>query len=172
MEFEFHSASYLTLLEAVQVIKNVLGHLISYKVCMGDCVNFVQLIILENMSFVQESDLVNTQQTVRQFMAALDSQIDQNTPVFAKASTPTLSPPQLKFLESLPTAMVFTCLKLFIQWLKDGMYDFHTLPFTLKTHLSPEDQEALLQIPNKWKGGNKMVHLSHEYMYIHIHEVL
>ena len=39
MEFEFHSASYLTLLEAVQAMKNVLGHLISYKVCMGDCVN-------------------------------------------------------------------------------------------------------------------------------------
>ena len=31
MEFEFHSAGYLTLLEAVQAMKNVLGHLI--KVC-------------------------------------------------------------------------------------------------------------------------------------------
>ena len=123
------------------------------------------------MSFVQESDLVNTQQTVRQFMAALDSQIYmyQKALVFAKASTPTLSSPQLKFLESLPTAMVFTCLQLFIQWLKDGMYDFHTLPFTLKTHLSPEDQEALLQIPNKWRAGNKkMVHVCH----IHVQEVL
>jgi len=27
MEFEFHSAGYMTLLEAVQVMKNVLGHL-------------------------------------------------------------------------------------------------------------------------------------------------
>ena len=28
MEFEFHSAGYLTLLEAVQAMKNVLGHFI------------------------------------------------------------------------------------------------------------------------------------------------
>lgn len=27
MEFEFHSASYLTLLEAILIMKNVLGHL-------------------------------------------------------------------------------------------------------------------------------------------------
>ena len=29
MEFDFHSAGYLTLLEAVQAIKNVLGHLVN-----------------------------------------------------------------------------------------------------------------------------------------------
>ena len=98
-------------------------------------------------------DSVKTQ-TIREFMSILDSQIqNQNAPVFARSSTPTLSPPQLKFLENLPTVMVFSCLQKFIQWLKDGMYDFHTLPFTLKTHLPLEDQEALLQIPEKWKGG-------------------
>ena len=91
--------------------------------------------------------------TVRQFMATLDGQIDQNLPIFPKACTPTLSPPQLKFLEALPTVMVFTCLQLFIQWLKDGMYDFHTLPFTLKSHLSPNDLDALRLVPTKWKGG-------------------
>ena len=92
-------------------------------------------------------------------MSNLDSQIDQSAPVFAKSSTPTLSPPQLKFLENLPTVMVFSCLQKFIQWLKDGMYDFHTLSFTLKTHLPPEDQEALLQIPEKWKGGKSSVEI-------------
>ena len=30
MEFEFHSAGYLTLLEALQAMKNVLGHLINF----------------------------------------------------------------------------------------------------------------------------------------------
>ncbi|KAL5466920.1 hypothetical protein EMCRGX_G031083 [Ephydatia muelleri] len=78
-------------------------------------------------------------QTIHGFMSILDSQINQNAPVFARSSTPTLSPPQLKFLENLPTVMVFSCLQKFIQWLKDGMYDFHTLPFTLKTHLPLED---------------------------------
>eukprot|EP00731_Ephydatia_muelleri_P026790 Em0018g890a len=99
MEFEFHSAGYLTLLEAVQAMKNVLGH------------------------FIKESDQLDSvkSQTIRQFMFILDSQIDQNTPVFARSSTPTLSPPQLKFLENLPTVMVFSCLQKFIQWLKDGM---------------------------------------------------
>eukprot|EP00731_Ephydatia_muelleri_P026802 Em0018g902a len=60
---------------------------------------------------------------------------------------------RLKFLENLPTVMVFSCLQKFIRWLKDGIYDFHTLPFTLKTHLPLEYQEALLQIPEKWKGA-------------------
>ena len=33
-DYEFHPASYMTLLEALQVMKNVLGHLINYsKVC-------------------------------------------------------------------------------------------------------------------------------------------
>ena len=96
--------------------------------------------------------------TVRQFMATLDGQVDQNMPVFPKGCTPTLSPLQLKFLEALPTTIVFSCLQLFIQWLKDGMYDFHTLPFALKTHLSPNDQKALDLIPATWKGGIAAVH--------------
>ena len=104
---------------------------------------------------LQESDQLDSvkSQTIRQFMSILDSQINQNAPVFARRSTHTLSPPQLKFLENLPTVMVFSCLQMFIQWLKDGMYDFHTLPLTLKTHLPLEDHEVLLQIPAKWKGG-------------------
>eukprot|EP00731_Ephydatia_muelleri_P026840 Em0018g940a len=60
-------------------------------------------------------------QTIHEFMSILDSQINQNAPVFARSSTPALSPPQLKFLENLPTVMVFSCLQKFIQWLKDGI---------------------------------------------------
>lgn len=33
MEFEFHSASYLTLLEAILIMKNVLGHLMKVWGC-------------------------------------------------------------------------------------------------------------------------------------------
>ena len=36
MEFEFHSAGYLTLLEAVQAMKNVLGHLINFIKVWGN----------------------------------------------------------------------------------------------------------------------------------------
>ena len=86
-------------------------------------------------------------------MATLDNLIDQNTPVFAKACIPTLCPPQVLFLEALSIAMLFSSFKLLIQWLKDGVYDFHTLPFTLKAHLTKNDHEALLKIPAEWKGG-------------------
>ena len=43
MEFEFHSAGYLTLLEAVQGIKNVLGHLINFIKVWINSFFFVQL---------------------------------------------------------------------------------------------------------------------------------
>ena len=43
MEFEFHSAGYLTLLEAVQAMKNVLGHLINFIKVWGNYLFFVQL---------------------------------------------------------------------------------------------------------------------------------
>ena len=139
---------------------------------MHQCETTTSLILL----LLQETDQLDSvkSQTIRQFMSILDSQIDQNTPVFARSSTPTLSPPQLKFLENLPTVMVFSCLQKFIQWLKDGMYDFHTLPFTLKTHLPLEDQEALIQIPAKWKGGKscydsqKSLAQAREYVLVHV----
>eukprot|EP00731_Ephydatia_muelleri_P021730 Em0014g321a len=89
MEFDFHSAGYLTLLEAVQAIKNVLGHLIN--------------------SIKGNDQLEKTvkSQTIRQFV----SKIHQNAPVFDTASTPTLSPPQLTFLENLPTIKLLDELK-------------------------------------------------------------
>ena len=31
LEFEFHPAGYLTLLEVVQIMKNILGQIINYK---------------------------------------------------------------------------------------------------------------------------------------------
>ena len=72
-----------------------------------------------------------------------------------------LSLPQQRFLENLPTVMLFSCLQQLIQWLNDGMYDFHTLPFTLMTRLPKEDQDALNEIPTRWKGGMKLISQAH-----------
>ena len=86
-------------------------------------------------------------QSVKQFLNMLETEI------MAKSSPHNLSSSQLKFIENLPTMMVFSCLQWIIQWLKDGRYDFHKLPFTLMAHLPIEDQNMLNLIPKEWQSG-------------------
>ena len=45
----------------------------------------------------------------------------------------------------------------FTQWLVEGYYDFHQLPYTLKAHLNLEDAEQLKKIPSVYKKGTMML---------------
>ena len=151
-EFEFHSAGYLTLLEAIEVIKNVLGHLIILTK-VRETLWCMVLMTIPNIWHSQDGNQKITvqSQTVLQFMIKLD------VPVFSKANMHTsLSLPQQAFLENLHISMAFSCLQQLIQWLKDGMYDFCTLPTTLRTHIAKEDLDALYQIPSRWKAGTEL----------------
>ena len=38
---------------------------------------------------------------------------------------------------------VFKAMELLAEWMKVGMYDFCTLPFSLKEHMREEDRERL-----------------------------
>ena len=63
-----------------------------------------------------------------------------------------VSDAQLRLLSSTKLSLLFSTLKLFVEWVKDGMYDFNTLPITLKVHLSKHDHGILKQIPDKYSG--------------------
>ena len=39
-----------------------------------------------------------------------------------------------------------------MNWVKDGMYDFHQLPFVMKRHLEPEDKEVLSMLDTSYEG--------------------
>ena len=41
---------------------------------------------------------------------------------------------------------VFKALELLTKWIREGMYDFCALPFSLKTELSEEDRDVICLI--------------------------
>jgi len=40
---------------------------------------------------------------------------------------------------------LYSTLELFVQWIKDGTYDFHHLPLVMKKHLDDSDLKEKLQ---------------------------
>ena len=47
---------------------------------------------------------------------------------------------------------LFCCLQLFASWIRDGVYDFATLPFGVKTNLSSQDLQLIQKVPHEWTG--------------------
>ena len=49
-------------------------------------------------------------------------------------------------LLKLKLPYLYSTLELFVQWIKDGVYDFHQLPIVMKKHLEAEDEKKLREI--------------------------
>jgi len=47
---------------------------------------------------------------------------------------------------------LYSTLELFVQWIKDGTYDFHHLPLVMKKHLDDSDLAKLKDTALKYKG--------------------
>ena len=54
-----------------------------------------------------------------------------------------LTKPQRKFLEDLLMIDIMKTLQIFVKWLQEGMYDFSSLPFTLKNELEDSHKQKL-----------------------------
>ena len=62
---------------------------------------------------------------------------------------------QLTCLIELPLPYVFSCLKQFVNWIDEGVYDFCTLPFALKTHMTERDSSFIKQkLRRQWTGSH------------------
>ena len=60
---------------------------------------------------------------------------------------------QLDCLVDLPLPTVYSCLRLFVQWVDQGVYDFCNLPLTLKVHLSETDRVFFERdLRDQWTG--------------------
>ena len=66
--------------------------------------------------------------------------------------TENLTDTQLACISELPLPAVYSCLQLFVKWIKEGLYDFCSLPFAIKTHITYQDQVSLQQVPIRWAG--------------------
>ena len=64
-------------------------------------------------------------------------------PIFSLTSS------QSHFLLEMKLTHVFMTQKLLLEWLELGMYDFCSLPFAMKAHLTDEDKHTLADTVQK-----------------------
>ena len=95
---------------------------------------------------------VNQQQTLSDFLLSLYDGLNTRKEVLSEIGVRKLNATQLTCLSELPLANLYHCLNIFATWMEDGMYDFATLPYTIKAHLTPEDLGILKAIPLNWEG--------------------
>jgi hypothetical protein len=136
LEFEFHSASYHLLTEIVVGLRTAIGHMI-------------KVIPMEEEISQDILDM-----TLKQFML---NEYDYPTPditnVFIEIGIKSLSNSQIKCLQSFRLPYLYSILTLFLDWVKDGTYDFSGQPLALKVHLSQEDVSSLDNIIHQFPGS-------------------
>ncbi len=123
--YGFHSAGYHLMTEVVTALRTVMGHLIK-ELAKG------------------RKELET--ETAPEFMLKLYKHLEKEDAVLNEIGVQNASPSQLRCLAALPLTATYSCLSLFCRWVDEGFYDFSMLPFSLKVHLSGEDQQALNQL--------------------------
>jgi len=64
-----------------------------------------------------------------------------------------LSGHQLSTLMRLRVSTIYHTFTIFVEWAVEGRYDFHMLPYALKTRLNPGDVDQLKEIQSLYKKG-------------------
>ncbi|XP_019860430.1 PREDICTED: uncharacterized protein LOC109588753 [Amphimedon queenslandica] len=55
---------------------------------------------------------------------------------------------------AIPMKHLLTTLQVIVEWIKDGIYDFHTLPKAMKVPLTKEDEEKIFAIQKDFKQNH------------------
>ena len=101
---------------------------------------------------MEQSSVDLQEQTVPQFMLTLYDHLKESEEVLKEIGVRSTSPSQLACFVELPLPSLFSCLQLFASWIRDGVYDFATLPFRVKTNLSSQDLQLIQKVPHEWTG--------------------
>ena len=118
---------------------------------------------------------VNEHQTLSHFLLSLYDGLQSAKQVFNEIGIRKISPTQITCLSELPLSSLYFCLKMFAAWMEEGMYDFSTLPYTIKAHLSQQDRDTLKAIPQNWDGKHIFlfsISLSCIFMYFPVFLIL
>lgn len=130
-EYEFHSAEYHLMIEIVTALRTIMGHLVK---ALGegweDC---------------------NGTKAVK-FALSLYKHLEKENDLLYEIGVRHASPSHLHCLADLPLTATYSCFNLFFTWVDEGFYDFSTLPFPLKMHLSKGDQLAIECLPSRWNS--------------------
>ena len=139
IELEFHSASYHLLIEVQTALKTVIGHLIK-SLTKDDLDSGMNDKTLEKQTI---SDFL------RHIYGDSESSIDD---IFVKIGITMESCTHIRCLADLPLVTTYSCLGLFVNWVEKGFYDYSTLPYHLKKHMDPDDNETLERTVDEWQG--------------------
>lgn len=131
-EYEFHSADYHLMIEVVTALKTIMGYLVK---ALGEG---------------GWEDSIDTKAV--KFMLSLYKHLEEDNDVLYEIGVRHASPSHLHCLADLPLTATYSCLNLFFTWVDEGFYDFSTLPFPLKMHLSEGNQLAIECLPRKWNS--------------------
>ena len=142
IEFYFHSANYHLLIELQKALKTVIGHLI--KALKKDNPD----------SSMNDKSL---EMTVSEFLHHLYGDSESSTDdMFAKIGIKREACPHIRCLADLPLTATYSCLRLFVNWVEKGFYDYNTLPYHLKRRMDSGDEEALERVVDEWQGKDLM----------------
>jgi len=140
LEYEFHSASYHTIMEVITGLRTAVSHLIkevSDLPAHGNKCRQLQ------------------PQTLPQFLITLYEYdpADETRDVFHEISIHSLTPTQHTCLEKLYLPFLYHTLKIFVQWAEEGWYDFCSLPYAAKMQMSLPDEDTMRQIASNYDGS-------------------
>ena len=60
-------------------------------------------------------------------------------------------------IAAIPMKHLFTTLQIVVEWINDGIYDFYTLPKSMKKLIKKQDEEQLNKIPEQYKESIKLL---------------
>ncbi len=75
-------------------------------------------------------------------------------------------------LENIGLPYLYSTLELFIQWIKDGTYDFHRLPIAMKRHLNEEDKQILEEVVNSQHYAGGYIIRKHENYLLYLNAMI
>ena len=58
----------------------------------------------------------------------------------------------MDLIKQLQVKYTFSMLNLFIDWVKNGVYNFHYLPLNMKVRLSKQIVDNIDNLPKKYEG--------------------
>jgi len=108
--------------------------------------------IQNHKAVIEQSSGGLEQNTVSEFMLMLYDHLEEKSAVLREIGVHSTSHSQLDCLMKLPLPSLLYCLQLFASWVRDGVCNFASLPFGLKSHLSSKDSQSIERIPLKWTG--------------------
>ena len=152
-EYEFHSANYDVLLEVMTGLRTIISYLIKALKQGSDS----KVDLEKKMATVFMLNLYGKESKESEDLRKIE--VQKKIDVLKEIGIRNAKQAHLDCLVELPLTATYSCLKLFLNWVDDGFYDFTDLPFPLKGHMDDHALEQSLKRPGETNLTVLMKHL-------------